>query len=162
MTTIETSSEMTVKLIDSMASDMHVTRAAQVSVKGENSPNTDLPRLINYLVECRHGSPFEHSVFTWFVEAPIFVFREFHRHRIASYNEMSGRYTKLLPKFYTPGVERPLVNVASSARPEFEGGSTYQRTLVSVGDLKVFELAWDEYESRIDEMIERKGEWLWR
>lgn len=149
MQTIEMSSEMTVKLIDHMASDRAVTRAAQVSVKGENNPNTDMPRLINYLMECRHGSPFEHSVMTLFIEAPIFVFREFHRHRIASYNEMSGRYTQLMPKFYTPPFGRKLVNMGSSARPEFEEGTRTQQDLVLGGDLDIAVTAWKQYQDRL-------------
>lgn len=149
-TTVEMSDSVTVKLIDHMASDRHVTRAAQVSVLGENNPGTDMPRLISYLIECRHGSPFEHTSFTFFIEAPIFVFREFQRHRIASYNEMSGRYTKLLPKFYTPAAGRPLRNVGTSARPEFEAGTPDQQDIVSHSDALVAQLAWDAYESRID------------
>lgn len=151
-TAITMRSDMEVKFIDCMASDVSVTRAAQVSVKGENNPGTDMPRLINYLMECRHGSPFEHSVFTGFVKAPIFVFREFHRHRIASYNEMSGRYTELLPEFYTPGLDRPLRNIGTSARPEFDAGTEDQQRLVAEGDLVVAQLTWDIYQERL-----RKG-----
>ena len=51
----------------------------------------------------RHGSPFEHNSFTFFVRAPIFMWREHMRHRIASYNEESGRYRELEPVFYVPG-----------------------------------------------------------
>lgn len=149
MQAIEMSTEMTVKLIDQMASDRSVTRAAQVSVKGENNPDTDMPRLINYLMECRHGSPFEHAVMTFFVEAPIFVFREFQRHRIASYNEMSGRYTQLKPKFYTPPFGRKLVNGGTSARPEFEEGTAAQQDLVDQGDSLMAQVAWKEYQRRI-------------
>jgi thymidylate synthase (FAD) len=149
-TQIEMLSTVQVKLIDYMASDLAVTRAAQVSVKGENNPDTDMPRLINYLMESRHGSPFEHAVFTWFIEAPIFVFREFHRHRIASYNEMSGRYTKLKPRFYTPTQDRPLRNIGTSARPEFRPGTPEQQALVAEGDRETCQAAWDRYEARID------------
>lgn len=54
-----------------------------------------------------HGSPFEKGYFEFHVEAPIFVFREWHRHRVGhSYNEMSGRYTKMEPKFYRPETVR--------------------------------------------------------
>jgi len=149
MTKVTLLSTMEVKLIDSMATDLAVTRAAQVSVKGENNPDTDMPRLINYLMQSRHGSPFEHTVFTWFVKAPIFVFREFHRHRIASYNEMSGRYTKLLPEFYTPTPDRPLRNVGTSARPEFEPGTELQQSIVQQGDSWFAQACWDEYERRL-------------
>ncbi|WP_204268146.1 FAD-dependent thymidylate synthase, partial [Escherichia coli] len=64
--------------------------------------------LINYLMRDRHGSPFEHNSMTFYVQAPIFVFREFMRHRIASYNEESGRYRELRPVFYVPARERNL------------------------------------------------------
>ena len=95
MTDIEFSSEMTVKLVRSMASDDMVVQAAQVSAKGENNPETVPKRLINALLQGRHGSPFEHTAFTFFVEVPIFVVREWQRHRMSSFNEMSGRYTEL-------------------------------------------------------------------
>lgn len=146
-------SDMDVKLIDYMASDISVTRSAQVSIKGENNPDTDVPRLINYLMEARHGSPFEHAVFTFFVKAPIFVFREFHRHRIASYNEMSGRYTKLLPEFYTPGPNRKLINIATSARPEFAQATERQKETVFIGDRQIAQAAWDTYEDRLQSGI---------
>ncbi|GAA3042274.1 hypothetical protein GCM10020000_21500 [Streptomyces olivoverticillatus] len=58
----------------------------------------------------RHGSPFEHNSMTFFISAPIFVFREFMRHRVGwSYNEESGRYRELEPVFYVPGESRKLV-----------------------------------------------------
>lgn len=149
MTDVEMSSEITVKLVRSMASDDMVVQAAQVSVKGENNPETVPERLINYLMQSRHGSPFEHNAFTFFVEAPIFVFREWHRHRISSYNEMSGRYTTLRPKFYTPDTHRKLQNVGTSARPEFAEGSYDQKVHVSLTDIKVAKAAWEAYQTRL-------------
>jgi len=150
MTQIELTSEITVKLIDSMASDLGVTRAAQVSVKGENNPDTDMPRLINYLMESRHGSPFEHNAFTFFIKAPIFVFREWHRHRISSINEMSGRYTKLRPTFYVPDQYRNLINVGTSARPEFAPGDQSQYELVEAHIRTNSQDSWNRYEAMLD------------
>ena len=99
--------DVTVELIDSMASDLSVVRSAKVSTVGDLSTlESDAEKsagLINFLMRDRHGTPFEHNSMTFFVSAPIFVFREFHRHRIASYNEESGRYKKLQPVFYVPG-----------------------------------------------------------
>ena len=77
----------------------------------------------------RHGSPFEHNSLTFYVQAPIFVFREFMRHRIASYNEESGRYRELQPVFYVPGPERKLVQVGKPGAYEFEEGSAQQHEL---------------------------------
>ena len=148
--TIELSSDITVKLVRSMASDDMVVQAAQVSVKGENNPKTIPERLIRYLMTSRHGSPFEHNAFTFFVEAPIFVFREWHRHRIASINEMSGRYTELIPKFYTPGSDRKMQNVGTSARPEFEEGTYEQKRHMETSDRRIAQECWNEYQARRD------------
>ena len=153
MTEITLSSDIIVKLIRASASDDGVVQAAQVSIKGENNPKTDAPRLINYLMESRHGSCFEHNSFTFFVEAPIFVFREWHRHRISSINEMSGRYSKMVPKFYSPNTERKLINIGTSARPEFSSGSEEQYARIVEGDRTVSQEAWNEYERRLEDGI---------
>lgn len=127
MTELTFLTKPTVSLINFMGGDASVVRSARVSVEGDNNVNSLDEKglgLINYLMREKHGSPFEHNAMTFFVKAPIFVFREFHRHRVGfSYNEMSGRYTKLEPEFFVPGPERPLVNVGTSARPEMAPGS---------------------------------------
>lgn len=144
MTEIETSSEITVKLIRAMASDEMVVQAAQVSGKGENNPETVPARLINALLSGRHGTPFEHTAFTFFVEAPIFVFREWHRHRISSINEMSGRYTVLKPKFYVPGEDRKMINAGTSMKPQFT--QNLEATMDVQGILNHnSQVAWDHY-----------------
>ncbi len=102
-------SDMTVELVKATAHDSDVVFAARVSTAGEQSlldVDADGSRnkgLIGFLMRERHGSPFEHNSMTFYVQAPIFVFREFMRHRIASYNEESGRYRQLDPVFYVPG-----------------------------------------------------------
>lgn len=149
MTNVEMTSEITVKLIRAMAHDDFVVQAAQVSNIGENTPGTEPKRLINSLMKHRHGSPFEHTSFTFFVEAPIFVFREWHRHRIASINEMSGRYTTLLPKFYTPHTSRKLVNVGTSMSPKMDWGSYEQTKFMSDTDRHVAKNTWKVYEERL-------------
>ena len=128
-------SDMTVKLIDSMGSDASVAMAARVSTGGNVSndsfdfSNPKDTGLLNYLMRDRHGSPFEHNAFTFYIEAPIFVFREFMRHRIASYNEESGRYKELAPVFYVPDVNRKLVQVGKPGAYTFEQGTTGQHTV---------------------------------
>lgn len=120
-------SKITTELIDSMASDETVVRAARVST-GTDSKGLEQggKGLINYLMRDRHGSPFEHSTFTFRVHAPIFVFRELMRHRIASYNEESGRYMELQPVFYAPDENRNLVQVGKPGAYEFEAGTAAQ------------------------------------
>lgn len=144
------SSDIDVKLIRCVASDDTVIQAAQVSVKGENNPETVSEHLIRYLMTSRHGSPFEHNSFTFFVAAPIFVFREWHRHRISSINEMSGRYSVLKPRFYSPAPGRKMINIGTSAHPEMAPGTPYQYEMMVDGDRAVCQFAWDVYKERID------------
>lgn len=86
------------------ASDLDVVNAARVSLSQYSEyMTTPDEKLINYLMRNKHGSPFEHNFFKWHVKAPIFVFREWHRHRIGwSYNEQSARYSELRADFYIP------------------------------------------------------------
>lgn len=95
---------MKIKLIESCASDLSVVNAARVSFAQEVEELSEGDeKLIGFLMRKRHGTPFEHGFFRFHVEAPIFVFREWHRHRVGhSYNEMSGRYVELKEKFFFP------------------------------------------------------------
>ena len=133
---IEFRSDVTVELVKATARDSDVIWAARVSTKGEQSlddvdSDADGARgLINYLMRDRHGTPFEHTSLTYFVSAPIFVFREFMRHRIASYNEESGRYRELRPVFYVPGPERRLVQQGKPGAYDFVQGTPEQHDVV--------------------------------
>lgn len=94
-----------VRLVDSMGSDLAVVRAARVSYDaawraGEDEGSD--ARLIRYLWRNRHTSPFEAVEFQFEVKAPIFVFRQWHRHRTWSFNELSARYRELPEEFYVP------------------------------------------------------------
>ncbi len=128
--------DVTVELVKASASDADVVWAARVSTAGDkslesvgNAADRDAG-LINYLARERHGSPFEHTSMTFFISAPIFVFREFMRHRIASYNEESGRYRELRPVFYVPSKERKLVQIGKTGAYEFIEGTPEQYELV--------------------------------
>lgn len=153
MTEIEFSSDITVKLVRSMASDDMVVQAAQVSSKGENNPETVPARLVEALIKGKHGSPFEHNAFTFFVEAPIFVFREWHRHRIASINEMSGRYTVLPAKFYIPGDDRKLVNTGTKMKPEFVNFDDHTGAEFKDSMRANASLAWARYQYALNDGI---------
>ncbi len=87
-----------------LASDLAVVNGARVSFNQEADEMTERDAgLIRFLMRERHGSPFEHGYFRFLVKAPIFVVREHHRHRAGhSYNEWSGRYSKLEAEFYVP------------------------------------------------------------
>ena len=91
-----------VRLVDFMGGDQGVVDAARVSYGGVSKGADADKKLIAYLLTHDHGSPFEHSVFKFHVKAPIFVARQWFRHRMASYNEISFRYTEVKDSFYMP------------------------------------------------------------
>lgn len=98
-----------VRLVDHMGSDLSIVRNARVSYDaewraGENEGSDT--RLINYLYKNRHTTPFEAVTFTFDVKAPIFVFRQWHRHRTQSFNELSARYRELPEEFYVPELDQ--------------------------------------------------------
>ncbi|MBY5804124.1 FAD-dependent thymidylate synthase [Rhizobium leguminosarum] len=105
MTKIDVLDHGFVRLVDSMGGDLSVVRAARVSYDaawraGENEGSDT--RLINRLWKDKHTSPFEAVEFQFEVKAPIFVFRQWHRHRTWSFNELSARYRELPEEFYLP------------------------------------------------------------
>jgi thymidylate synthase (FAD) len=146
-------SDMTVELVKHSASDADVIWAARVSTKGEQSLadiDADPERsagLINFLMRDRHGTPFEHSTMTFYVSAPIFVFREFMRHRTFSYNEESGRYRTLEPVFYLPGPDRKLVQSGKPGAYVFSEGSAEQHALVTES---VQAACWQSYQAYLE------------
>lgn len=94
-----------VRLVDSMGDDLSIVRNARVSYDAEWRTGEDKgsdARLINYLYNNGHNTPFEAVTLTFDVKAPIFVFRQWHRHRTQSYNELSARYRELPEEFYIP------------------------------------------------------------
>ncbi|MFI6205943.1 FAD-dependent thymidylate synthase [Streptomyces sp. NPDC051041] len=161
MTTLDIRSDVTVQLVDHNLSDKAVVRAARVSTVGQthNNPTEDADRdagLINYLMRERHGSPFEHGSLTLFVEAPIFVFREWQRHRIASYNEESARYRELRPVFYLPAADRNLVQVGKPGAYRLKPGTAEQLAFVDCELLNAYEAAYEAYERMLVAGIARE------
>ena len=138
-----------VALDASCSSDLAVVNGARVSFNQESQALTERDEgLIRFLMRDRHGSPFEHGYFRFIVKAPLFVVREHHRHRAGhSYNEWSGRYSKMEPEFYVPDYVRTQVGkpgaysfepvdpaVRDKARHEIEANArrafaTYERLL---------------------------------
>lgn len=98
-----------VRLVDHMGNDLSIVRSARVSYDAEWRSGEDEgkdAKLIDYLVRNRHTSPLESVNFTFEVKAPIFVLRQWHRHRTWKYNEVSARYTELPEEFYVPALEQ--------------------------------------------------------
>lgn len=93
-----------VRRVDAMGNDRRIVEAARVSFNKDDLPSImeKDTKLLRYLLEHKHSTPFEHVVVTFEVQAPIFVFRQWHRHRTQSYNEISARYTPMDDLFYVP------------------------------------------------------------
>lgn len=96
-----------VRLEAFVGGDDAVVRSARVSYGARPHDEAKDKKLISYMLEHEHGTPFEHNMFTIHVKAPIFVFRQWHRNRIGvSYNELSARYTEMKDDFYIPSIWR--------------------------------------------------------
>ena len=156
-------SDVDVQLVKHSASDQDIGFAARVSTIGErslghedNDNDKKLTGLINYLMRDRHGSPFEHSTFTFYVKAPIFVWREHMRHRMASYNEESGRYRVLEPEFYVPGGDRKLLQIGKPGAYTFEEGNSEQRAITSLSFKRSCKEAYQTYDDMIRAGVARE------
>jgi len=159
---VEFRSDVTVELVRSSATDADVVFAARVSTVGEQSladvdaDPSEASGLINFLMRERHGSPFEHNSMTFFVQAPIFVWREHMRHRIASYNEESGRYRELLPIFYVPNRERNILQIGKAGAYEFLPGDDSQYALIDAEMRKSCEQAYASYQAMLTAGVARE------
>ncbi|MBK6016822.1 FAD-dependent thymidylate synthase [Streptomyces sp. MBT53] len=160
---IDLRSEVTVELVKHSATDSDVLFAARVSTVGEQSleeMGKDPERskgLINYLMRDRHGSPFEHNSMTFFISAPIFVFREFMRHRVGwSYNEESGRYRELQPVFYVPDTSRKLVQQGRPGKYVFVEGTTEQHDFVEQAMQESYRQAYGTYQEMLAQGVARE------
>jgi thymidylate synthase (FAD) len=156
-------SDVTVELVKANAADSDVVWAARVSTAGEHSlaaRDEDPARsagLVNFLMRERHGSPFEHNSMTFLVQAPIFVFREFMRHRIGwSYNEASGRYKELEPIFYLPGPDRALVQEGKPGAYSFVPGTPTQHETVERATRRACETAYAAYQEMLTAGVARE------
>jgi thymidylate synthase (FAD) len=143
-----------VRLIESWGSDAGIIEAARMSTSGSfRGWDTDA-RLLRYLWEHKHHSPFEMGGATVEVQAPIFVFREWHRHRTQSFNELSARYTELPDLFYTPSIERLMNGKQSSKNKQ---GSEEGFTRSEAVDLQADIISVNEYARRCYESHLKKG-----
>ena len=135
-----------IKLVESWGSDERIVEAARMSTAkgflgwgpkhvpgcvpgmggnfddcscGKSEPGDE--KLLRYLWEHQHATPFEMAGFIVEVKAPLVVFREWHRHRTQSYNEMSARYVPLPDENYTPSVDRVLMGNAATSNKQAQG-----------------------------------------
>src|SRR5438270_7471806 len=110
-----------VRLDGVMASDLSVVNGARVSFARRKEDLDDADSgLIRFLMRERHGTPFEHNAFRFHIRCPIFVAREWMRHRVSSFNEFSLRYTKATEDFYVPDHEDVRSQVGKPGAYSFE------------------------------------------
>jgi thymidylate synthase (FAD) len=162
-TKIVLKSEIDVEEIQQVGDDATLAHAAWVSTRGvvdlaEPADPGKVRGCLNFLMEKRHGTPFEHGYLTVRVHAPIKVWREWHRHRIAwSYNEESGRYKQLEPVFYVPPPDRPAIRPPGfkSSNPRFdmvdEVAYAFMLTQLSEG----YKDAYGRYETLLEAGVDR-------
>lgn len=140
-----------VRLVESMGSDLSVIRNARVSYDAEWRTGDDAgkdAKLIDYLVKNRHTSPFEAVTFTFDVKAPIFVFRQWHRHRTWAFNEISARYSELPEEFYVPELNQITTQSASNKQMRTDEPNPYAGTIHNA-ILRHGERSFREYRSLI-------------
>ena len=146
-----------VRLDDAMATDLSVVNSARVSfaVRREEMGDKDAG-LIRFLMRERHGSPFEHNSFRFHVRAPIFVAREWFRHRFSSFNEESGRYHQLEGDFYVPEPEAVRSQVGKP------GAYSFERVDPSLADdtiatfERVYKELYAEYQALMDQGVAKE------
>ena len=146
-----------VRLVDSMGSDLSVVRAARVSYDaawrtGEDQGSDE--RLIRYLWKNHHSTPFEAVTFTFEVKAPIFIFRQWHRHRTWSFNELSARYRELPEEFYVPAPE--VIGQQSASSKQARDLSSDPDEFSSAVIHEACRSAFDAYRSLLDRGVPRE------
>lgn len=131
-----------IRLVDFMGSDLSIVRSARVSYDaawrtGEDEKSDE--KLIRYLWKNGHTTPFEAVTMTFEVKAPIFVYRQWHRHRTQSYNEVSARYTELPEEFYIPTAHQ--IGVQSKSNKQMrditKDAGVSEGDLNFIGDLQI-------------------------
>src|SRR6266571_8155143 len=146
-----------VRLDDAMADDLSVVNGARVSfARRRDELDAADEGLIRFLMRDRHGTPFEHNAFRFHIRCPIFVAREWFRHRIGSFNEFSMRYAKATDDFYVPAPEDVRTQVGKPGAYTFESvepelAESTRETLESV-----YRTAYEAYEQLVEAGIARE------
>jgi thymidylate synthase (FAD) len=146
-----------VRLDDAMADDLSVVNGARVSFarRHEEMDSSD-EGLIRFLMRDRHGTPFEHNSFRFHIRAPIFVVREWMRHRVSSFNEFSMRYAKATDDFYVPEPEDVRSQVGKPGAYSFEPVSPEVAETTREQFQAVYEKAYETYRELVELGVARE------
>ncbi len=142
-----------VRLVDFMGGDQRAVESARVTFGSESKGEGKDKKLVEYLLAHAHHSPFEHSVFQFHVKLPIFVARQWMRHRMASYNEVSARYTEVREEFYIPAEFR--VQDKINRQGSVKSGTLDNRQLLEIYE-KSLDASYAAYRSLLENGVARE------
>ena len=146
-----------VRLDDAMASDLSVVNSARVSFGRRKTEMDESDEgLIHFLMRDKHGTPFEHNSFRFHIRAPIFVAREWFRHRVGSFNEFSMRYARATDDFYVPEPEDVRTQVGKPGAYSFEPVSPELAAQTREELQAVYEQAFATYERLVEAGVARE------
>jgi thymidylate synthase (FAD) len=137
-----------VRLDGSMADDLSVVNAARVSfARHKDVVDKSDEGLVRFLMREKHGTPFEHNAFRFHIRCPLFVAREWFRHRIGSFNEFSMRYAEASDEFYVPSMEDVRTQVGKPGAYRFDpvDEETAEEAISRIHE--VYDLAYDTYKA---------------
>lgn len=138
--------------IDYMGGDKRIVDAARISIAGEKVSATLSDRnLIRYLLRHKHTTPFEKVRFEFAIKAPIFVMRQWIRHRMSSTNEMSARYGELPNEFYVPSLDRMQKQSKNNKQGSGDVLSVQDATIVKALMESIHKNAYTTYETLLDD-----------
>ena len=146
-----------VRLDGALADDLSVVNGARVSFarRKEEMDESD-EGLIRFLMRERHGTPFEHNAFRFHVRCPIFVAREWFRHRVGSFNEFSMRYARASDEFYVPDAEDVRTQVGKPGAYSFEPVSDELAEQTREKLQEVYDAAYQTYEELVEAGVARE------
>jgi len=146
-----------VRLDGALADDLSVVNGARVSFARRKTEMDDADAgLIRFLMRDRHGTPFEHNAFRFHVRCPIFVAREWFRHRVGSFNEFSMRYARATDDFYVPEPDDVRSQVGKPGAYSFEPVSDELAETTREELRAVYEQAYAAYERLVEQGVARE------
>jgi thymidylate synthase (FAD) len=146
-----------VRLDDAMADDLSVVNGARVSfARHKDMMDESDEGLIRFLMRDRHGTPFEHNSFRFHIRCPIFVAREWMRHRVGSFNEFSLRYAKATDDFYVPEADDVRSQVGKPGAYSFEPVPDEVAEVTREKLRAVYDAAYQTYEELVELGVARE------
>lgn len=146
-----------VELVDSMGDDLAIVNAAQASFDTESTEyGPKEAGILRFLMREEHGVPFESAVFKFKIRMPIFLARQYVKHRVASWSEQSGRYDELQPMFYVPQWDQVRSQVGKPGAYTFEPVDDSTASRYVTGLKYSNRIAWDAYQAALKDGVAKE------